>query len=179
MENLAKIHKEELAAVEDQVVTMLESFLQVSKVLIVTNAKKGWVEYSSSILLPKVHQMIMKYIPVKSARGDFEQQYQGQISEWKKAAFMSLWDIEGLIDKAAITNLIVIGDSQHEMDAGKNFQKSANMCFTKQIKLRENPTAEELVKQLSVINQKFNYIISSFKSFNLKLEKTQSSKSTK
>lgn len=75
MENLAKIHKKRLAAVENQVVTLLENFLRVSKVLIITNAKKGWVEYSSSILLPKVHQMIMKYIPVKSARGEFEQQY--------------------------------------------------------------------------------------------------------
>ena len=56
-----------------------------------------------------------------SARGEFEQQYQGQISEWKKGAFMSLWDIEGLIDKGAITNLIVIGDDQYEMDAGKYF----------------------------------------------------------
>jgi hypothetical protein len=34
---------------------------------------------------------------------------------------MSLWDIDGLIDKGAITNLIVIGDDQYEMDAGKNF----------------------------------------------------------
>jgi PhoPQ-activated pathogenicity-related protein len=56
---------------------MLKHFLQVSKVLIITNAKKGWVEYSSSILMPKVHQMIMQYIPVISARGQFEQQYQG------------------------------------------------------------------------------------------------------
>ena len=55
MENLAKIHKKRLAAVENQVVTLLENFLRVSKVLIITNAKKGWVEYSSSILLPKVH----------------------------------------------------------------------------------------------------------------------------
>jgi len=77
MENLAKIHKKRLAAVENQVITLLENFLRVSKVLIITNAKKGWVEYSSSILLPKVHQLIMKYIPVKSARGEFEQQYQG------------------------------------------------------------------------------------------------------
>ena len=44
---------------------------------------------------------------------------------------MSLWDVEGLIDKAAITNLIVIGDSQYEMDAGKNFQKSADICLAK------------------------------------------------
>ena len=72
--------------------------------------------------MPDVNKMIKKYIPVISARGEFEHQYMGQISEWKKAAFMSLWDIEGLIDKAAITNLIVIGDSHYEMDAGKHFK---------------------------------------------------------
>jgi hypothetical protein len=58
---------------------------------------------------------------VISARGEFEQQYPGLIGEWKKAAFLSLWDIEGLIDKGAITNLIVIGDDHYEMDAGKSF----------------------------------------------------------
>jgi len=99
----------------------LESYLRISKVLIITNAKKGWVEYSSSILLPKVHQIIMKYVPVVSARGEFENQYVGQIGEWKKAAFLSLWDIENFLDKEAITNLIVIGDSHYEMDAGKCF----------------------------------------------------------
>ena len=104
----------------------------MSKVLIITNAKIGWVEYSSSILLPKVHQIIMQYIPVISARGQFEHKFQGQISEWKKAAFLSLWDIEGLIDKKAITNLIVIGDAQYEMDAAKYFQKSAQQtCLAK------------------------------------------------
>lgn len=62
----------------------------------------------------------MKYIPVISARGEFEHLYSGQISEWKKAAFISLNDIEGLIEKDSITNLIVIGDAQYEMDAGKH-----------------------------------------------------------
>ena len=131
MEYLAKIHKDTLAAVEAQVVTMLENFLRVSKVIIITNAKKGWVEYSSKILLPKVHQLITEHIPVKSARGEFEHRYQGQISEWKKAAFMSLWDVKGLIDKDAITNLIVIGDSQNEIDAAKHFQKSNENCIAK------------------------------------------------
>jgi hypothetical protein len=47
-------------------------------------------------------------------------------------------------------------------------------CLVKQIKLRDNPSADDLEKQLGVINQKFSYIISSYKSFNLKLEKTVS-----
>lgn len=51
---------------------MLEKFLVRAKVIIITNAKNGWVEYSSSLLMPRVHQMIMKYIPVISARSEFE-----------------------------------------------------------------------------------------------------------
>ena len=86
--------------------------------LIITNAKRGWVEYSSSILMPKVHKIILNYIPVISARAEFESIYPGQIKEWKKAAFQSLLDIEGLIDTASLTHLIVIGDSEYEMEAG-------------------------------------------------------------
>ena len=58
-------------------VKLLESYLRVARVLIITNAKQGWVEYSSSILMPQVYQMIKKYIPVISARGEFEHLYQG------------------------------------------------------------------------------------------------------
>lgn len=61
------------------------------------------------------------------------------------------------------------------MDAGKHFHKSAEKCLAKQIKLKESPTAHELANQLKVINAKFSYIISSFKSFNLKLEKGSAS----
>ena len=75
MENLVRIHKDQLDAIQDEIIIMLNNFLQVSKVLIITNAKKGWVEYSSSILMPKVHKMIMQYIPVISARGEFEHMY--------------------------------------------------------------------------------------------------------
>ena len=171
MESLAKKHRKKLNAVQDQVVALLEKFLNVSKVLIITNAKKGWVEYSSSILLPKVHQTIMKYIPVISARGEFESQFVNKISEWKKQAFLALWNIDDLLDRDAITNLIVIGDAQYEMDAGKSFQQSTDKCIAKQIKLRESPTADELEKQLSVVNREFDFIFSSVTSFNLKLEK--------
>jgi len=65
--------------------------------------------------------MIKKYVPVISARGDFEHLFQDKIVEWKKAAFLALWDIDGLVDRDAITNMIVIGDSEYEMEAGKNF----------------------------------------------------------
>ena len=56
---------------------MLSKFLINSKVIIITNAKGGWVEFSSKILMPKVHDIIIKYVPVISARAEFESVYPG------------------------------------------------------------------------------------------------------
>ena len=41
--------------------------IHFGKVVIVTNAKAGWVELSSYWLLPRVHQFIELYVPVISA----------------------------------------------------------------------------------------------------------------
>lgn len=52
MEELEKKHRSQLNLIENQITKLLENFLRDSKVIIITNAKKGWVEYSSSIFLP-------------------------------------------------------------------------------------------------------------------------------
>ena len=49
--------------------------IKFAKVLIVTNAKEGWVEYSSYYLLPRVHQLIETYVPVVSAQKEFGERY--------------------------------------------------------------------------------------------------------
>lgn len=86
---------------------------------------------------------------------------------------MSLWGISGLIDSKAMTNLIVIGDAHYEMDAGLHFQKSfSGHCTTKRIKFKENPSGDDLTRQLQMVNKQFNHIMNSFESFNLKLEKS-------
>ena len=46
---------------------MLDKMISFAKVIIVTNAKEGWVEYSSYYLLPRVHRLIETYVPVFSA----------------------------------------------------------------------------------------------------------------
>jgi len=35
---------------------------------------------------------------------------------------MQLLEVEGLIDSSLLTNLVVIGDSEYEMEAGTHFQ---------------------------------------------------------
>ena len=43
----------------------------------------------------------------------------------------------------------------------------------KTVKLSENPSINELIKQLVILNEKFTYIVSSFKNLNIKLERKQ------
>ena len=56
-----------LVQVQNTLLKLLEKMIKFGKVIIVTNAKEGWVEYSSYYLLPRVHQLIETYIPVVSA----------------------------------------------------------------------------------------------------------------
>lgn len=67
MAALAKANIQILAITQSIVLALLEKMIMFGNVIIVTNAKKGWVEYSSYYLMPKVHCLIDLYIPVISA----------------------------------------------------------------------------------------------------------------
>ena len=102
--------------------------------MIISNAKKGWVEFSSSLMLPKVHKVIMKYITVISARTLFEESHPDNVEKWKELTFLSLKQKEEL-DSVPLTNLIVIGDAEFEMAAGEELARTIGQCVFKQIKL--------------------------------------------
>ncbi len=72
---------------EDQAIKLLENCLKESKVVIITNAKKGWVEYSSSKFMPRLHAILMKYVRVISARVEYEDLYPVDTYKWKELAF--------------------------------------------------------------------------------------------
>jgi len=79
----------------------------------------------------------MNHIPIISARTEFEAQYPFDTNKWKELCFLKLWQRDGLLDRAAITNLLVVGDSEYEMSAGKAFGNTSDKCLVKQVKLRE------------------------------------------
>ena len=116
--------------------------------MIITNARKGWVEFSSSKFMPKLHTIIMKYVRIVSARLMFEDIYPYDTFKWKEMAFCQLWEEEGFLDKAAITNLIAMGDAEYEMEAARQFSNRSDRCLVKLVKLRECPSFEELKKEL-------------------------------
>lgn len=140
-----------LSQLQQLVIELLEKMIMFGKVLIVTNAKQGWVQYSSFYMLPRVHSLIDLYIPVISAQTLFETEYPDMIQMWKQKAFMSLWDVEGLLAKDAHTllNLMVVGDSDYEISAGKYFRQNmmyGRKCLIKLVKMKEEPTAKDLEK---------------------------------
>jgi hypothetical protein len=100
-------------------------------------------------MLPRVHSLIDLYIPVISAQTLFEAEFPNNIEMWKQKAFQSLWDVEGLMSKDTHTllNLMVVGDSDYEIDAGKHFRSNmmyGRRCLIKLVKMKEEPTSHDL-----------------------------------
>ena len=52
---MARSNMRMLVQVQKELLALLDKMIKFAKVLIVTNAKEGWVEYSSYFLLPRVH----------------------------------------------------------------------------------------------------------------------------
>lgn len=62
---------------------------------IITNAAKGWVEYSSKKFLPKTNEFIhAKELTVISARSEYGEQFPNEIKKWKVSAFQKLNSVE-------------------------------------------------------------------------------------
>jgi hypothetical protein len=79
---------------------------------------------------------------------------------WKQKAFMALWEVDGLLVKTSSTllNLFVLGDSDYEIRAGKHMRanmKHNRKCVVKLVKMKEEPSAQDLERQLSTLNIKF------------------------
>lgn len=70
---------------------------------------------------------------------------------WKQCSFMALWDVEGLMIKTSETllNLFVLGDSDYEIKAGKHMRtnmKFGRQCLIKLVKMKEEPSAQDIIK---------------------------------
>lgn len=83
----------------------------------------------------------------------------------------SLFGSEEKYDENIITNIICLGDSHIELDAGHHLAKQFHQALIKTIKFRENPKPEELVKQQELVCDKFEQIYMNFRNLTIRLEK--------
>merc|ERR1711988_1713218 len=141
--------------------------MRLGHTFIITNAMEGWVEYSSAKYVPGLVPTLQK-VQVISARAGHERQFPGNYQEWKIQAFLK---IQRTLNIDIITNLISLGDSNFEMDAVHVMGEKFDQALVKTIKFREGPSPEELVKQLELVNQKFERIVQNPRNLKIGLER--------
>lgn len=164
---LPPIAERHIREIEAAAKRLLELAMRLGHTFIVTNAMSGWVEYSAAKWVPDLLPVLQK-VRVISARTKFETQYPGQVGEWKIQAFL---EVQKQLDSQIITNLIALGDSNFEMDAVHVMGKEFAQALIKTIKFRENPSPEELLKQLELVAQKFERIVENARNLKIGLER--------
>lgn len=85
------------------------------------------------------------------------------------------------LEIGAVTNLVALGDSNWgtptfssyfvEMEAVKHLATKFPRALLKTVKFREVPTPEELVKQLTLVNERFQQICTNAKNLTIRLER--------
>lgn len=156
-----------LRDIENAARKLLELALRLGHTFIITNAMNGWVEYSSAKWVPDMLPVLQK-VRVISARTKYEPQFPREVSKWKIQAFL---EVQRQLDSQIITNLISLGDSNFEMDAVHVMGKEFAQALIKTIKFRENPSPEELLKQLELVTQKFEKIVENARNLKIGLER--------
>jgi len=165
--NLNDIEKEKLLKLEQAVFKLLTEAVKKGNVYIITNAGNGWVEYSANRFYPSIMPILEK-IKIISARGEYEKIFPGNSRQWKIEAFLNL---QKSIDIKLVTNIICIGDSLFEMEAGRILASKFTVAFVKTIKFREAPKLDELLKQLKLVCAQFGSIYLSIKNLTIRVER--------
>ena len=152
---------------EKSVLNLLNMAITKGDVYIITNAGLGWVEYSAQKFYPSVFEILQK-ITIISARGEFENDYPGDSRRWKLQTFLSL---QKRLNTKLVTNIICLGDSLFEIEAGRVLGTQFSEAFVKTIKFKEGPKPEELNKQLMLVANQFHSIYIAVKNLTIRVEK--------
>ena len=165
--SLTKYEKQTISQLEDLILELLSLAVGKGDVYIITNADKGWVEYSSRLIYPSILD-ILKKVKIISAKNQYQEKFPRDSRKWKINAFLNLTTD---LNVKKITNIICSGDSIFEIEAGKILASKFSQAFIKTIKFKEKPELEEVLKQIMLVNLQFNSIYSAIKNLTIRVEK--------
>ena len=163
---------EKMQQIEDYVYIILKECIEKGDVYIITNAGTNWVQYSANLFYPKISELLKK-IKIISARGEYEKSFPGNLRQWKIQAFLNLLKD---VNNKLVTNIICVGDSLFEIEAGRILASNFKEAYIKTIKFREAPKLDELLKQLKLVSQQFGSIYSSIKNLTIRIERNKKEK---
>ena len=164
---LSQTEFDKIKEIEKNVNIILKQSIEKGKAYIITNACANWVQFSASVFYPSISDLLKK-IKIISARGEYEKEFPDNLRQWKIQAFS---DLIKDFDEKLVTNIICIGDSLFEIEAGRILASKFKESFIKTIKFREAPKLDELLKQLKLVAKQFGSIYSSIKNMTIRIEK--------
>ena len=164
---LSKKEIKKMKKIEQKVGSILEKSIEKGKTYIITNAYACWIEYTIKKFYSNIINIFDK-IKIISARNEYEYIFPGNARQWKIEAFLNILKD---VDNKKVTNIVCMGDSLFEIEAGRILASKFARSFIKTVKFKETPKLDELLEQLRVICDKFGFIYSSINNLNIKLEK--------
>lgn len=132
------------------------------KVILLTNAERGWIELSCQKFLPTLAPML-ENVKLVSARTTYEGPQYPSPLDWKLRAFeaeiTNFFGPGALSDPSKRKNVFSVGDSIHEREALLRATSSAPCCNSKCLKFVERPDISQLCKQHELITECFERIV--------------------
>jgi len=140
--------------------TTLQVAKRHGKVVLVTNAERGWIELSCQKFMPLLYPLL-ENVKILSARSTYEQQGIASPFEWKYLAFESeITEFYNLLaSDHRKKNVISFGDSAHEREALIRVTERMPNCCTKSLKFVERPELDQLLKEHELISGCFRHIV--------------------
>lgn len=162
----------ELTACAEAAMRALRAARRRGKVIVVTNAIRGWVPDTAARFLPELMGELDD-LTVISARSIYEPQGIAEPWQWKALCFERIarcfqFDPDGI---QGPKSLVSIGDSWHERAAAfKTGQELGAGCFVKSVKLAERPTVDVLTQQLDLCARQLDQLASHDGSLDLRVQ---------
>jgi len=152
---------DQINELQNIIINFIEYLKDITNIIIITNAEDLWIQTSCSKFFPKLLPLLSN-IEIISARHLYFDKYPDDPNMWKTNVFSQ--KIRYIIDKFSYNNVIIdvisIGDSEFERNA--IFQATIpykNNFRTKSFKFCENPSINQLKKEIQFLHLCMNHIL--------------------
>lgn len=163
-ENDIEEYKLYFIELDDLISNLLMSLDEKGYVFIVTNANIKWIEKCLKILPITKNIIEEKNIQIISARDRYKSTKMSK--DWKTYTFKDvIKDMMTEVDDNDIVNIISLGDAKYEyngllsLDDYFKINYSDKMYLLKSINFIKNPSFDQILDQLKVMNKSYNEII--------------------
>jgi len=147
---------------------LLLKLMKYGQIIIVTNAVTKWVMISSA-MLPNTQKILKNKILILSARDAYQEKYPDAMHVWKKKVFEQI--VAEYFANNKLQNIISVGDAEHEFNATTDLYNEHSVIknrLLKTVRFMKDPSFDELIDQIEVLNNCADKILMSPKHLDLK-----------